>query len=228
MFLNPAILRIFYTIIFCLLLASSLPGQEKGDSVLLSGRFAFAEGIYLSWEAVQQNRPDQPLDVLPELWVVNQETRLARQGAAMEESLPIDLADVVAIGRDSLLFLRLEEMTPKAGIVFFSGLWVQGRICLYRYEREETRMVEIKAYNPQPGRPFRTGKVSRDVLVEVYVMVDFLSGRRRELDRASLFEWIANDPRLLEQVRQLPAADLDLFRVLQTYNRRNPAFIRPR
>lgn len=223
--LNPNMLRIFYTVLIGLL-AGSLPAQEAPDSVRLSGRFAFTEGLYLTWESVQQNQPDHPLEALPGLWVDNPETRLARLAEEGSAATAIDPLELVAIGRDSLLFLRLDEMPPARGVVYFSGLWVQGRICLYRYEREETRMVEIKAYNPQTGRPFRSGKVPRDVTLEVYVMVDFSSGRRAELDRTTLFDWIGDDARLLDQVRRLPEADLDLFRVLQAYNRRNPAFIR--
>lgn len=223
--LNPFMLRIIYTVLIGLS-AGSLPAQNATDSVRLSGRFVFAEGLYLNWESVRQNRPDHSLEALPDLWVANPETRLARLAEEGSEATAVDPLDVVAIGRDSLLFLRLDEMPPANGVVYFSGLWVQGRICLYRYERQETRMVEIKAYNPQTGRPFRSGKVPRDVTVEVYVMVDFPSGQRMELDRTTLFDWIGDDTRLLDQVRQLPEADLDLFRVLQTYNRRNPAFIR--
>lgn len=220
-------LRILYIVLIGLSLSGSLPAQPAADSIRFDGRFVFAEGLYLSWESVRQNRPDHPLEALPGPWVANPETRLARLGETAGEAAPVVPADVLAIGRDSLLFVRLEEMPPAGGVVYFSGLWVQGRICLYRYEREETRLVEIKAYNPQTGRPFRSGKVPRDVLVEAYVMIDFSSGRRLELDRTALFDWIGDDDLLLNQVRNLPEADLDLFRVLQTYNRRNPVFIKP-
>lgn len=205
----------------------SVPLRGQNTSVMLTPRFIFSGGIYLSLDAVQHNRPDYRWQEMQASLATNPESGMARVAYIRHKTgganLPLD--SIYAIGRDSLLYVRLEEDSLRQGVRRFAALLLQGRICVYRLEREEVRMVEMSAFNPVTGRPFRKAKVPRKEYVEVLYLFDFTTGDRAELNRDNLFRWVAEDAFITESIEALSPEELDFIRITETFNRRHPVFI---
>jgi hypothetical protein len=211
------------------LLATFLCGAPlvgQNNSVMLTPRFIFSSGVYLTLDAVQHNRPDYRWREMKASLATNPESGLARVAFIRPEAgganLPLD--SIYAIGRDSLLYLRLEDDSLRQGVRRFAALLLQGRICVYRLEREEVRMLEMYAYNPATGRPFRKAKVPRKEYVEVLYLFDFSTGDRAVLNRDNLFRWVAEDAFITESIKALSSEELDFIRIIETFNRRHPVY----
>lgn len=188
--------------------------------------FLFSQGIYLSHDAVLQNQPDLTWEEIEADLACNPASGLARLAALQtREGQKVAPEDVFALCRDSLLYVRVEDPEVEKEVQLFGALLTQGSLCLYRYEKEETRMVTIKAYNPLTGKPFRSGQVPRKEWVERWKLFNLETGATADLTHKNLFEWIGNDTELAEQARSMPEEDLDMGRLIQAYNRRNPVFV---
>lgn len=214
----------YVALLLALICWGLLPAQQQER---LTPRFTFSGGIYLSLESVRQNRPDLKWDEVEATLATNPEKGLARlaelRRKAGGEKLPPET--VYALGADSLLYVRIEADSLEEEVQLFGGLLIQGKCSLFRFEKEETRMVTISAYNPLTGKPFRSGRVPRKETVEVWMLYNPSSGAVAEMTRSNVLEWIADDPELLRQVQTMPTQDIDWGRVLQTYNRRNPVYV---
>lgn|GEM_PF-2048834 len=204
--------------------SSLLPAQKQER---LTPRFIFSSGIYLSLESVQQNRPDLQWPDVEAILASNPEKGLARLAALRrkDNGSVVPPETVYALARDSMLYVHIEVDSLEKEVQLFGGLLIQGKYSLYRFERQEMRMVTINAYNPLTGKPFRSGQVPRKQTVEIWMLYDIVSGAVAELTRNNVFEWVADDPELLQQLQSTPTEDIDWGRVLQTYNRRNPVYV---
>lgn len=222
--IKAALLRrvAFLAAMLCCFLLSG----QRNKSVILNARFIFSRGIYLSHDALQNNSPDLQWSEMDASLATNPESGMARvayiRNKAGGADVPLD--SVYAIVRDSLVYLRLQEDSLDDGVQRFAALLLQGRISVYRLERQEVRMVEIAAFNPTTGRPFRKAKVPRKEYVEVLYLFDFTTGKRAELNRENLFEWVAGDEFIADKIRELPAEELDFIRIIETFNSRHPVF----
>lgn len=208
-----------------LLAAAALPAQT--DSVLLDKNFRFRDGVYLSFAEFRANAPALGWEEVDAQLVSNmqafsaQAAYIRRKGGT---ALPTD--SIWGFCLNGLPFVRLPD-TAAAGAMAFAGLRVRGRICYFTHETEEAELVEIAAYNPLTGRPFRKGMVSREKTVVRAFMLHFESGAVEPFERASFQTWIADDPQLLRTVADLPEdeASEKLFKCLLIYDDRNQAFV---
>jgi hypothetical protein len=211
-----------------LLLAFSCQIALAQDSTRFTQRLRLQDGVYLSLQSFQGNRPDWRWNELRVTMVVNEETAAARVRSLhhLGEDRVLKPSDIWGFTYDGIPYLRLDRNAGADSAVIFSGLLVRGRICLYVFEEEVTRMVKITAYNPATGRPFRTGEVPRKEWLEIWEMLDFHSGVTQPFTRENFLKWARGDEALVRQIEAMNADDIDLFRAVETYNERNPVYFK--
>ncbi|MEQ8706885.1 MAG: hypothetical protein RIC19_23335 [Phaeodactylibacter sp.] len=201
----------------------------QADSAQLKAAFRFQDGVYLSIAALQANQPDFQWKALQAKLAANAESYRAQA----EYIRPIDappLADeqIWGIVLDGLPYVRLpREVTNDSTILHFAGMRVRGRICYYEFEREEERLVEIKAYNPLTGRPFRRGNISKREIINESRILHLPTGQEGPLDRSTLMGMIGDDTKMYRTVEELPenGSTEMLYKCVLIYDDRNPIFI---
>ncbi len=198
------------------------------DSVQVTRNFEFGDGIYLSFEELQANRPSLEWNEVDVQLVASQQSFTAQVAYIRRKDgseLPPD--SIWGICLQGTPFIRLPDTAVNRQAMTFAGLRVRGRICYYTYEVEETRMVEIAAYNPLTGRPFRRGSVPKQVALVREKMLHFENGNQAAFSRENLLEWIKDDPQLWRTVAELSdeEAEEKLYKCLLIYDDRNPAYV---
>lgn len=214
-----------FGLLFCF--APGLGAQA--DSAQLKAAFRFQDGIYLSVASLRSNQPDFRWKSVKAKIAANAESYRAQA----EYIRPVDTAPLThdriwGIVLDGLPYIRLPEtVTGDSTVLQFAGLRVRGRICYYEFEREEERLVEIKAYNPLTGRPFRSGNISKREVIAESRILHLPSGQQGPLDRSTLLGMIDDDEQLMRTVKELPdsPATEKLYKCVLIYDDRNPIFI---
>ncbi|MCB9300779.1 MAG: hypothetical protein H6566_09050 [Lewinellaceae bacterium] len=211
---------------FLLFLATALAAQP--DSVLLDKNFQFEDGIYLSFEEFRGNAPALGWDEVDAQVVSNMQSFSAQAAYIRHKggsALPLD--SIWGFSLNGLPFVRLPDTATASSAMVFAGLRVRGRICYYTYETQETQMVEIAAYNPLTGRPFRRGWVPRTQTLVRERMLHFETGKIQPFGRATLQAWIEDDAQLWRTVSELTEAEAaeKLFKCLLIYDDRNQVLV---
>lgn len=213
------ILPIFY--------ALQLSGQGA-NGTLVTKNFKFNDGLYLSFESFQDNNPDYnwvslraSSVIIPENYTVKIEWIRLRE----EEGIEIPMDSIWGLTFNGIPYIRVSQEGKDFG--FFTALRVRGKICYFSYEAKETKMVDIAAYNPLTGRPYRQAKLPREVYAENEVMLDFESGELALFTPTNFLKWIKNDQDLVNTVKSLSNEDIQekLFKCLLIYDDRNPVYI---
>lgn len=204
-------------------------GQAEG--VFLDRNYEFKDGLYLSLAAFQSDTPDIPLDQLEGRLVTNDETGLTKSDYLAMKSdtgaLEIDLDQVWGISLDGEPYIKVRGELDDEGFSTFAKLSVRGAICYFTFDSEVARYVEVKAYNPLNGKPFRRGRVKNMETVNNKRMLRFDTGEIAPLSRESLLKWVQDDPQLTEAVEALEGEDISdkLYRSMLIYDDRHPVFI---
>jgi hypothetical protein len=204
-------------------------GQAEG--VFLDRNYEFRDGLYLSLAAFQSDTPDILLDDLEGRLVTNDETGLTKSdylGMKTDTgAIEIELDNVWGISLDGVPYIRITEQTGDDAFATFAKLRVRGAICYFTFESEEARYVEVKAYNPLNGKPFRSGRVKNMETVDNKRMLHFDTGEVAPLNRSNLLAWVQDDPQLTEAIQALEGEDISekLYRSMLIYDDRHPVFI---
>ncbi|MCB0571276.1 MAG: hypothetical protein KDC66_16000 [Phaeodactylibacter sp.] len=210
------------------LLFAAVTLAAQTDSSLLDKGFRFQDGVYLSFDELRRNEPALSWNEVDAQLVSNmqafsaQAAYIRRKGGG---ALPAD--SIWGFSLNGLPFVRLPDTVSVAGAMAFAGLRVRGRICYFTYEAEETQMVEIAAYNPLTGKPFRKGVVPREKAVTKEYIMHFENGAVLPFGREAFQAWIEDDPQLWRTVVELPEAEAaeKLYKCLLIYDDRNQAFV---
>ncbi|MBX2876398.1 MAG: hypothetical protein KTR30_30040 [Saprospiraceae bacterium] len=217
-----------FTLIGCLWLSCSW-GQKAQE---VNQSFDFKEGVYMSFEDFQLNRPTYTLDIVAGELVTNEEEwtikaqnmRIKRE----ESETPLDLKDVWGICFNGIPYVKRSLTEGPVTFAIFSGMRLRGKICYYSYEEEETKMITVSAYNPLNGRPFRTGKVATKEWVKREKILHFEGGEAVDFNRENLLKWIADDPQLVSSIEDL-GDDLPwetLYKCLRIYLDRHKVYVK--
>jgi hypothetical protein len=209
--------------------SGQLAGQD--DSLILTKNFKFRDGIYLSLEQLHRNRPAYTWDELDASLVTNPQTfvtkaeRIRPLETEAQDSFRLD--DIWAVSLGGIPYIRLEEVSIPGGMAVFAGLRVRGKICYFSYEGQVTHMVEVKAYNPLTGRPFRSATVPREERVAIEKMMRFETGEIKDFTPENFLEWIEDDPLLWQTVKELrpEEAKEKLFKSLLIYVDRKLVYV---
>lgn len=194
--------------------------------------FSFADGLYYSYQEFVRNDPAVPLDQLrtrlvtnPRTWVTQVESLIDRQTGQ-----PIDIDALWGMSIDGIPYIRIPADSIDKPLPAFAGLRITGHLCYFQYERTEVRAVEMAAYNPLTGRPFRKAQVKRPFSELRERILRFESGEVAPFTRLQLIQWTSRDRMIQNTLRRLPldAENLEdqLYNVMLSYNKRHPVFIK--
>lgn len=208
-----------------LLLAVTAGAGAQVDSLPLDRDFRFADGIYFSHAALQQNRPDLAWEAVDgRLIQLPDDYRLQIEHFRQEDEPLHERVYAVSLQGFPYLTVRYE-----AGRDFteLAGLRVRGRLCYLEYDTIRQRPVVIRAYNPVTGRPFRQSTVTRSERERVRRILDFATGRIYPYNRNSLEQLLAGDAILLRAVQTVDEAEEEekLYRSLLIYDDRHPLYL---
>lgn len=217
-----------FTLIGCLGLSCVWAQQAK----VLNQSFEFQEGVYMSFEDFQLNRPTYTLDIVAGELVTNEEEwTIKAQNMRIKRAdseTPLDLAGVWGICFNGLPYIKRSLTEGPVTFAIFTGMKLRGKICYYDFEEEETKMITVSAYNPLNGRPFRTGQVARKEMVKREKMLHFERGEIVDFNRENLLKWIADDPQLISSIEDL-GDELPwetLYKCLRIYLDRHKVYVK--
>ncbi|MCB0589390.1 MAG: hypothetical protein KDD06_29155 [Phaeodactylibacter sp.] len=210
------------------LLMAAAVGAAQPDSVQVTRDFQFTDGVYLAFEDFQANRPSLSWDEVDAQLVTSRQAFMAQAEYIRKKDgsfLPSD--SIWGICLKGTPYILLPDTATSKQVMVFAGLRVRGRICYYTYEAEESRTIEMAAYNPLTGRPFRKGAISREETVVRKRMLHFQDGRREVFSKEAFLDWITDDPQLWRTVDELSdkEAEEKLYKCLLIYDDRNPAYV---
>jgi hypothetical protein len=212
-----------------LLLALPVWAGAQADSAQLKAAFRFQDGVYQSIEALRSNQPDYRWEDVSAKLAANAESyRAQAEYIRQKGGQEIPGKEIWGIVLDGLPYILLPEaVIGDSTVLHFAGLRVRGRICYYEFEREVERLVEIKAYNPLTGRPFRRGNISKREIINEARILHLLTGQHGPLERSNLISMIGDDAKMYRTVEELPeTASTDmLYRCVLIYDDRNPVYI---
>ena len=216
--------------ISCVCLLHFFAGLSGQEPVAVTKNFAFADGVYLSFAEFQENRPSYRWTDLKSSLFTNPQTFLTQiefLKLKEEGNRPVPLDSVWGLCLGGIPYVRLPQGAVDKELPTFAVLQVRGKICYFVFSRPELRRIPMSAYNPLTGRPFRSGLVDRWEEVEHPMMLHFQTGEVARLTVDNFLQWIDDDERLQETVRELEAGEAQekLFKCLLIYDDRNPVFV---
>ncbi len=203
-------------------------GLWAQDTAQLNKYFRFTDGVYLSWNAFRQNRPEWPAQELSMLAFTNpknKRTVVEWIRTRQDQNLPID--SIIVLVRQGVPFLALPSAWTGDTIVTFVPLKVRGKICYLTYPDTELEVRTFAAFNPKTGRPFRRAVVQRSKDVIRQKIVFFPTGEILDFTKENLRKLVADDPTVAAMIDALPerATDQQLYHILITYDSRHPVWL---
>lgn len=197
--------------------------QEK---TILDNTFSFRDGIFLSHASLLQNRPDVRWGTDPEVFRNPKTQVLKADFWILGNGDTLFAHQVYALGVEGKPYIRIPEI--ESPLESFVLLRVRGKICHFAYPIYEEEVVEVAAYNPVTGLPFRKGTVVNEKPGVHHGMLHFLTGERSELSRGNLLGWVKEDDALYNAIRELPREDLTekLIKSIKIFDDRNPIQIK--
>lgn len=209
----------------CFIITGSLSLRAQVDSLPFNADFSFQNGIYLTLEQLQQNQPAYKWNEVEARLAANRDKYFAQMEYLKPRGLAaLPVTEVYAFVLKGLPYIRVEDSALAGQAATFAGLQIRGKICYYTYERRELKTLEMAAYNPLTGKPFRKGKIQRDKLITVERLLDFTTGQRLPHNRENTAALMADDPQMVRTVAELPADAVGekLYKCVLIYDDRNP------
>lgn len=208
----------FITLIF---IATSLQAQQ--DSVLLTKNFKFEDGIYLTLQDFQQNKPNYTWNEVSTNLATSHEGFIAQVEAIKIDGHSLDLQQLWGICIGGIPYIRLPKGEVTEAATVFAGLRVRGKICYFGYQQAVTEMQLVKAYNPLTGRAFRQGKIPVEKTMEYHFLLNFQTGQVVPFTKNNFLAWIKEDQQLWTTVQDLSTQEAQdkLFKCLLIYVDRN-------
>ena len=211
-----------------LILILTFPLKGQIDTAVVTKNFLFSDGVYLSFDAFQNNQPSYHWDELEVQVFTNPQTHEAKwtTPVLISSGTPLEEHTIWGICREGIPYIRLADKQEQQELTTFAALRVRGKICYFSYLTIEEREIEVSAYNPYTGRPFRTGVIRREEEVTQERMLHFETGAITDFTLGNFLDWILDDPGLHESVLELTEEEVEekLFRCLLIYDDRNPVF----
>lgn len=203
-----------------LLLPLALCGQTQRP---FDAAYRFADGVYLSNDALLANRPDATWEgIQGEMVQLTDDYRVQIDAFGYANA---DYVEPYAIALDGLPYYFVRH-DAKRGYHEFAGLRSSGQFSTLQYDTLIHSRQLMKAYNPVNGQAFREAYVERDRQRRLYRILEVSSGRRLPLDRPTVLRLVASESDLVEALSRSDEADRDrLLRALEIYNRRYPLLL---
>ncbi len=208
----------------------SMLNMQAQDSVLLNRSFRFEEGVYLNYEQFKNNRPAYKMEDIDMVYVINPQTLLAQVASVtLPSEEKLDLSSLWGVSIQGRPFIQIKRERVGKTLASFAGFRILGQLCFFTFDVPVEVPVEIKAYNPLTGKPFRSGTISKTEVRQAQLIMDFQSGQIVPFSKPNLLSWVEKDNRISSLVRSIEPNDGDtLLRALIAYNDRNLLFIKNR
>ena len=194
--------------------------------VLVTKNFKFNDGIYLTFEAFQQNRPDYLWTEVNHQVFINGDSFISKaEDFILASGKKIPAADVWGYTYNGIAYIRIDA--KEEAFATFSAIRVRGELSYFIYTEEVEKWVEINAYNPLDGRPFRTGKVLTKENVTREKILHFQTGMIEDFSLTNFLRIVeTKDIQLWNALKDLPAAEAQekLFKCLLIYDDRHEVF----
>ena len=212
------------------LLMPFLVQGQKNDSILITKNFKFQDGIYSTFEAWQHNQPTLLWKDVEANVVTNPLTLLTQIEHIKDkkEGKNVDIGNMWGVVIDGIPYIQLPNVELHKSLFTFSGMVVRGKLCYFAYESEQPMKMQMSAYNPVNGRPFRTKDVELKRKQNFEKLLYFDSGAIVDFTLTEFKKAIEEDKSLLSSVEDLKPKEVreKLFKCLLIYNDRNPVFVR--
>lgn len=219
------------TLFYILFLFTTLSVAAQEDSlVLLDQRFVFENGVYVTYSAFRQNKPDIAWKDVEANWVTNPQTLMTQieflRRKDTGEQIAVETVWGVVIG--GVPYIRLQPEEVEKPLPVFAGFRLWGNICYYSFETEVTQKIAIHAYNPNTGKPFRTGYIDREETVLQERMLRFETGEIAIFNQENFLDWIKDDQQLWNTVSKLSPTEAKekLFKSLLIYDDRHAVYVK--
>jgi hypothetical protein len=196
-------------------------GQARGKAPATR---RWNDGLYRSYAAFQANRPDLSWDEVRGDWFHNPESGVTTIAALSDKtgaSLPPSAFWGLCV--DGKPALRVPVDSTKRSSSVFVRLEPFGAVSYFSYEGVVRDTIEIAAYNPVTGQPFRKGKVPRSAKEQRERILLFKTGEILPFDLPSVSAWLAGDAELRRALGQLREPERDkMLKAIEVFNQRNP------
>lgn len=191
--------------------------------------YAFKDGVYPNLATFQADKPLYSMVNVEFSAVVNEEKRVVQvEWIRHKRGDTLSLDSIWGICWRGRPYIQIPKDSTHRKLAIFAELQVVGNICLYAYETEVERLVEIKAYFPETNIPFRKGKVKNTETVIRERMLRLNDGGQAPFTRPNLAQWVQDYPDIQKAVLAIPEDKNteQLSRMVKVYNERNPFYIK--
>ena len=199
------------------------------DTVLLDNSFVFADGLYGSFDALKNNTPTHTWEEVYAQLFANPQTFVARLlSLDHRDQRTLLVADSLwGIVLEGVPYVRVPADAHFGKGTPFVGLKIRGRLAYYTWESRREEEVEIRAYNPLNGRPFRTGRVRKQVPVFYEQLLHFTDGHVEPFTVNTVLAAIQSDTKLHRTLAELPEKEAwdQLYKMVQVFDDRNPFYL---
>lgn len=197
------------------------------DSIQLVNSFEFNDGVYLTINDLQQNKPNYTWAEINASAHINRDKEVIRlEYLNVKDSSKVGLQEAVwGICVEGVPYIRMID-TMK-GQTIFTALRVRGKLCYFYYDSYEMREVPMTIYDPNTGRPIWQQNVENKEPVVVEKMLNFETGNISDMEVPTFKNWIQDDKQLTNTINDLSAAEAreKLYKMLLIYNDRNPYYL---
>jgi len=197
------------------------------DSIQLVNSFEFNDGVYLTINDLQQNKPNYTWAEINASAHINRDKEVIRlEYLNVKDSSKVGLQEAVwGICVEGVPYIRMID-TMK-GQTIFTALRVRGKLCYFYYDSYEMREVPMTIYDPNTGRPIWQQNVENKEPVVVEKMLNFETGNISDMEVSTFKNWIQDDKQLTNTINDLSAAEAreKLYKMLLIYNDRNPYYL---
>ncbi len=210
--------------LLCFLLFSlNIQAQETKK---FTQEFRFVDGIYTSFEAFQQNKPDLSWDE------IETELHLDKAGHLIRVSdvAAFDRETIWGISHQGIPYINLTKIIKEESLTWqesdpliFANLQSRGKLCYFYYEGYRKVKVPITVYEPVTKRPLQTSFVENKVPVVVKKILLFENGDIIDYQLTNFMELIQDDPKLWNTLNDLSEQEAreKMYKSLFIYNDRN-------
>jgi hypothetical protein len=212
-----------------LFMAAILRGYAQ-DKIVVTKNFKFNDGIYRSFDHIQQNKPDWTWESVETNLVTSvQSLQTQIEYIRLKKTLQnIAIDSIWGVVIDGIPYIRLPKEFQRKELPVFSGLVLRGKICYFQFDDVIEKRIPITAYIPETGQPYVTKKISQKQDIKREKLLLFASGDILDCTLINVKTQISDDKDLLSTVSNLNEQEIQekLFKCLLIYNDRNPTFIK--
>lgn len=210
-----------YMLLFFIAIATIAIGQIDTSQIQLTNKTNFVDGVYhqQNWTT---NQPDWSWEEVDTRLFINEKNGTAHIEyiKAKQPHQPIEVTAIVKKGK-----LYLDIPNDESSVL--KKFKDYGALCYYEKDTTYVKDIEMSAYNPLTGRPFRTKTIQREITERQAFFYNVKTREYQPLTLENLLKAISTDKKLTKSILALPPEEArqKLYKTLLIYNDRNPIYI---